>query len=119
MISVKRLTVREFYSKPWYKRLVWTIDLVRHDQEFRSPSGYGVYYQDFARDTVVLIPVPFNYIFGWFREGYWYIARGTKQKTETFLRQRYMDGFTEGYREGRTIGRRISEPDPASDIGES
>lgn len=80
----------------------------------RIPWGWGMAYRDFARDTAVCWPLPFNWFVRWVHQLYWFLVWPKKDALEHAYvrgvgqgREGLYDATTRSYNQGFENGKKV------------
>ena len=82
-------------------RLLRTLTGIEIVQGGRLPWYLGRCYYEVNTDSIIVAPIPLNFLVGWGYEAYWRIKRGPEG-----LRERLEMARSNGFREGLEAGKR-------------
>src|SRR5258708_6761486 len=71
------------------------------------PWFYGVAWRNFTSNTFTCYIMPFNWVFRWCRDFYWFLAQGPEYQTK--IEKMKDEIFQNGYRTGHIQGKRAGE----------
>lgn len=85
-------------------RFLRTLTGIEYQQGTRLPWYLGRCYYEVNTDSIIVAPVPLNFLIGWGYEAWWRIRRGPEG-----IRERLETARSTGFREGLEAGKRQAQ----------